>query len=166
VWKSLRLDQTWQATSLLSCALHIHGCCFVISFRLLLEQLMCSSINRERFWCSLWLRNSITWPHVVHRLALSLIFIKAYLAYGKIFENWGLGSRVLIPVLTGVYLGLIWVGTWLGERVTKKVEGLAQDEELEVGWMTVGHWGACPTHTTVGLCCLRPLDTEQCSSCA
>ena len=64
MWKSLTLDQTWQVTRFTCIALHMHVCCFVGSFRLSFEHLLCSSTNRESIWSSQWLISLFVWPHV------------------------------------------------------------------------------------------------------
>jgi hypothetical protein len=51
--------------------LHMHDCCFVVSFRLSFEQPLCSSMNGESIWRSQGFTNSITWPYVAPRVFIT-----------------------------------------------------------------------------------------------
>ena len=139
MWKSLTLDQTWQATSLIlsHIALHMHACCFVVSFRLSFEHPLHSSTDRESIWSPYWLQillcghTLLLTPFVAYFAKKNCSWRQIILKISRVWE------RSLISVPIGVYLGLIEVGTWLGESVAKKGGVNAAEEGPDIGtWHT------------------------------
>ena len=122
MWKSLTLDQTWQATSLIlsHIALHMHACCFVVSFRLSFEHPLHSSTNRESIWSSYWLQILLCGHTLLLALFVAYFSKKNYSQRQIILKISRVWERSLISIPFGAYLALIEVGTWLGESITKK----------------------------------------------
>jgi hypothetical protein len=115
---------------LLSCfALHMHDCCFVISFRLSFEQPLCSSMNEESIWRFQGFTNSIAWPYVAPQ-----VFI-AYFLKNNTSLRWN-NFKILRAWERSLISGFIWC--LFGSYLAWNLVGRKRREESWSKWCFQG----------------------------